>query len=139
MPNPLPPPTMPSEQLYGSCFDLVRSTPTVHNKSQYDAIVHEIPEPDTLTQADDWGGTATDDFVLQDGHDPSSADEPLHPYLPAYVDRARRRRYRRNHHPIEMIFTYVLYVALAICTVGLLGLWIWQSKGRRKPGYELIV
>eukprot|EP00934_Nitzschia_sp_Nitz4_P007610 Nitzschia sp. Nitz4//scaffold87_size112219//98155//100063//NITZ4_004089-RA/size112219-snap-gene-0.96-mRNA-1//-1//CDS//3329559414//7600//frame0 len=65
IPN-IPLPTVASEDLYGSCYDIYDRT-----NDEYEAVVNEYPDPHTLDWSQWQGWDATDDFVLSDPNIPT--------------------------------------------------------------------
>lgn len=57
----LPDPTVASEDLYGSCYEIYNRT-----NDDYNLIVDEFPDPRTLDWSQYQGWDATDDFVMSD-------------------------------------------------------------------------
>jgi hypothetical protein len=61
---PIPHPSVPSEDVYGSCLD-------IYNRTNDDyAIVEEFPDPRTLDWNQWQGWDANDDFVMSDPNIP---------------------------------------------------------------------
>lgn len=63
---PIPAPTIPSEDIYGTCYDIYNRT----NDSY--SIVHEYPDPHTLDWNQWQGWSANDDFVTSDPNIPTN-------------------------------------------------------------------
>lgn len=84
----LPPPSVASQDLYGTCLDIYNQT-----NDDYNTIVDEYPDPRTLDWKDYQGWDATDDFVLSDPNIPitkyQQEQDPLwrfwHDYFPAVL------------------------------------------------------
>jgi hypothetical protein len=68
---PIPDPTISSESLYGSCYDIVNRT-----TEDYASVVQEFPDPRTLDWKKWQGWDFDDDFVLNDGQ--GMIREPYH-------------------------------------------------------------
>lgn len=65
---PIPDPDVASEDIYGSCYEILNRT-----HFDYEAVVDEFPDPNTLTLKDQWsqltGRQVDDDFVENDGYE----------------------------------------------------------------------
>ncbi|KAG7345179.1 cellulase glycosyl hydrolase family 5 protein [Nitzschia inconspicua] len=106
---PIPHPTIPSQDVYGSCLD-------IYNRTNDDyAIVEEFPDPRTLdwNQWQGWG--ANDDFVMSDPNIPDVSYGPSPPW------------YRRS-------WVLPMFLVLA-CFVVLKLRWFASSKRRVRLGY----
>ena len=57
----IPDPTVPSESLYGTCYDILNRT-----EDDYALVVQEYPDPRTLDWRQWQGWDVNDDFVLSD-------------------------------------------------------------------------
>jgi hypothetical protein len=73
----LPDPTVASEDLYGSCYEIYNRT-----TDNYNLVVDEYPDPRTLDWHQWQGWDATDDFVNSDPTIPRTSYGPQ----PWYVD-----------------------------------------------------
>jgi hypothetical protein len=109
---PIPDPTVASEDLYGSCYEIYNRT-----DDDYSLIVDEYPDPRTLDWNQYQGWDATDDFVLSD---------PLAP--------------RTYYGPRPWYYHWTVVVAFVVLAGVLLGLRRRVGGGgrqqRERVGYE---
>ena len=103
----LPDPTVASEDLYGSCYQIYNRT-----NDDYNLIVEEYPDPRTLDWREYQGWDATDDFVLSD------------PTIP-----------RTSYGPRPW-YTHWVFLALVVCVGLLLGLRRRILTKGSRIGYE---
>lgn len=72
---PIPESNVPSEDLYGSCYDIYNRT-----NDDYNLIVNEFPDPRTLDWSQWQGWDANDDFVMSDPLIPNTHYGPPQPW-----------------------------------------------------------
>ena len=105
----IPDPTVASEDLYGSCYEIYNRT-----SDEYNLIVQEYPDPRTLDWNQWQGWDATDDFVMSD---PSIQTNIYHNPKPWY-----------SHW---MGFIVVIVVAGLVC--------LYRRRGKQRAlGYEQV-
>ncbi len=77
---PIPAPTVASQDLYGTCYDIYNRT-----NDDYSAIVDEYPDPRTLDWNQWQGWDATDDFVMSDPNIPDHTSYGPNPWYVRWI------------------------------------------------------
>eukprot|EP00526_Cylindrotheca_closterium_P005643 CAMPEP_0113643590 /NCGR_PEP_ID=MMETSP0017_2-20120614/22927_1 /TAXON_ID=2856 /ORGANISM="Cylindrotheca closterium" /LENGTH=569 /DNA_ID=CAMNT_0000555127 /DNA_START=90 /DNA_END=1799 /DNA_ORIENTATION=- /assembly_acc=CAM_ASM_000147 len=104
----LPPPTVASEDLFGSCLDIYNRT-----NNDYSTTIDEYPDPSDLDWTKNQGWDATDDFVLDDPSAPERLYGPIEP----------------NHRNVSPW----LFIVAVVAT----GLWFsYRRRSMRRQDYE---